>query len=259
MERNSTGPYRHLLLGLMLMVTSVPTPAVAQHPVEVETLSPLLPGITLPVQLEHSLHPGKSVVGTPVIARTTQRVPVSPNRYLKRGAELVGEVTASAASGNNLAKLETLSVRFTTLRYRGQTVPINADVLAIANFTDVGDTFAPATGSTDRGNPSAANWTTRQVGGDEVYRAGWSGDVYNTVMRKVGVADYDGVYRLASEAGPGFPLAVGVFSTAAQGLYGFNPETILTSTRGQATLTSLRQNLSLHAGDNLLLQVVDAR
>ena len=154
MERNSTGPYRHLLLGLMLMVTSVPTPAVAQHPVEVETLSPLLPGITLPVQLEHSLHPGKSVVGTPVIARTTQRVPVSPNRYLKRGAELVGEVTASAASGNNLAKLETLSVRFTTLRYRGQTVPINADVLAIANFTDVGDTFAPATGSTDRGNPS---------------------------------------------------------------------------------------------------------
>lgn len=74
---------------------------------------------------------------------------------------------------------------------------MKTDVIAVASMMEVNDTAAPANGSTDRGNPSQANWTTRQVGGDEVYRSGWVGDVYDDVMKKVGFADYYGVYSTA--------------------------------------------------------------
>lgn len=234
-------------------------PASSQQQTELKTLTPLQPGITIPVALQHSLRAGKDPIGTRIVARTTQRVPIAPGLYLKRGAEVVGEVSAST-SGNTASQPNTLSLRFTGLRYQNYTVELHSDAIAIANFTDVGDTAAPAAGGPDRGNPDAANWTTRQVGGDEVYRSGWVGDVYNNVMRKVGSADFDGVYRDPPSPRPGqdldFPLALGVFSASATGLYGFDPDITLHSVNGTITLTSPSHKLFLHGGDNLLLEVI---
>lgn len=108
----------------------------------------------------------------------------------------------------------------TLLRYQKQTVPVITKAVAIANFTDVDDTFLRTTGGADRGNASEASWTTSQVGGDEVYRSGWVGDVCDDRMRKVGYADYYGVYSLPTGPtegdGPALPRAMGVFSTTAR-------------------------------------------
>ncbi len=264
MPRSPAKP--HLLAALLpLLATAC---LYAQHPTELQTLLPLRPGTTLPVELQHGLRAGKNPVGTPVIAKTTQRVPITRDLYLKRGAELLGDVTSSSAGGTasstGTSQPGTLTLRFTSLRYRHQTLPIRTVAIAIANFTDVADTFAPANGSTDRGNPNPASWTTRQVGGDEVYRSGWSGDVLNEVMQKVGSADFHGVYRDPPQPPPSntpsntpdFPLALGVFSSSAAGLYGVDPGMTLHSADGVITLVGPPNKVLLRAGDDLLLEVI---
>lgn len=235
---------------LLLVLLAAPGYAQTMH--EAQTLVSLVPGTTLPVELQRGLEAGHTAVGTRVLAKTTQRVPISPDLYLKRGALLTGEVTLSTPG--------ILKLRFSTLRYQSQTIHVAADAVAIANFTNASDTAAPVSDIADRSNPSSANWTTRQVGGDEVYRSAWSGPVYNSTMREVGFADYDGVYRLVdpSFAAPNFPLAMGVFSTSAHGLYGFDLETTLSSAGGTITIAGPPGKAGLHGGDHLLLRVIAA-
>ena len=228
----------------------------AQRDVAVSRLVALSQGVTLPVQLSRSLYAGKVPVGTRIVAKTTQRVPVGEGLYLKRGAELIGVVVASSAGD----KTATLTFEFTQLRYGKQTVAVRTKAIAIANFTDVGETFLPVTGGADRGNASEASWTTKQVGGDEVVRSGWVGDVVGSRMEKVGYADYWGVYSLpvTSSSGDGavLPRAMGVFSTTAEGLYGFDKGTELHSAGGRITLMRAGGRVLIRSGDNLLLEVM---
>ena len=231
-----------------------------QQDVAVSRLVAPSPGVTLPVQLSRSLYAGKVPVGTRIVAKTTQRVPVGEHLYLKRGAEVIGVVVASSAGDRSAARPATLTVEFTELRYKKQTVPVRTKAIAIANFTDVGETFLPVTGGADRGNASEASWTTKQVGGDEVVRSGWVGDVIDSQMRTVGYADYWGVYSLPVKPsggdGPALPRAMGVFSTTAAGLYGFDKGTELHSEGVTITLTRAGGRVLMREGDNLLLEVM---
>jgi len=132
---------------------------------------------------------------------------------------------------------------------------VGTRAIAIANFVQVGETFLPVQGGADRGNASEASWTTTQVGGDQVARSGWVGDVVGRGTRTVGRADYYGVYTLPAGASP--ERAMGVFSTTATGLYGFESDTSLNSSGGVITLTrSGGKRLEMRDGDNLLLEVV---
>jgi hypothetical protein len=224
-----------------------------------EPLQPLPAGVTLPVQLTRTLRAGKVSAGSRIVAKTTQRVPVGEHVYLKRGAALYGEVVTSIAGDGTASRPSALTIQFTLLRYGRQSVAVRTNAVAIANFTDVDDTFLPATGGPDRGNASEASWTTRQVGGDEVSRSGWVGDVCDERMRKVGYADYYGVYSLPAKGEPSFPHAMGVFSTTATGLYGFDEGTSLQSAGGTITLTRAAKKLLVRNGDNLLLEVLASR
>ena len=228
----------------------------AQRDVAVSRLAALSPGVTLPVQMSKSLYAGKVPVGTRIVAKTMQRVPVGEHLYLKRGAELIGVVVASSAGD----KTASLTFEFTQLRYKNQTVPVRTKAIAIANFTDVGDTFLPMTGGADRGNASEASWTTRQVGGDEVVRSVWVGDVIGSSTLKVGYADYWGVYSLpvtpSACDGLALPRAIGVFSTTAAGLYGFDEGMELHSEGGTITLTRAGGRVLMRDGDHLLLEVM---
>jgi hypothetical protein len=232
----------------------------AQRDVAVSQLVAPSPGVTLPVQISRSLYAGKVPVGTRIVAKTTQRVPVGEHLYLKRGAELMGVVVASSAGEKGATRPAMLTIEFTQLRYGKQTVPVRTKAIAIANFTDVGETFLPTTGGADRGNASEASWTTKQVGGDEVVRSGWVGDVVDSQMRTVGYADYWGVYSLPEKQsggdGPALPRAMGVFSTRAAGLYGFDKGTELHSEGGTITLTREGGRVLVRDGDNLLLEVM---
>jgi hypothetical protein len=223
----------------------------------VSELQPLPAGITLPVQMGRTLRAGKTKPGTVFFVKTTQRVPVSEDTYLKRDAKLRGEVVTSTAGDGTPAHPSILTIRFTELSYREKTVPLVTNAIAVANILAVGDTFLPTTGGSDRGNSSEASWTTRQVGGDQVYRSGWIGGVYDTRFDEVGNADYYGVYSLPVKIdGMQIPRAMGVFSTTAKGLYAFNHGAMLESSGGLITITSPEKHVALRNGDNLLLEVI---
>ena len=247
-----------LLGGVFLFVAA----AVAQREAAVSELRELPPGVTLPVKVERSLRAGKVPVGTPIVVKTTQRVPVSEDTYLKAGAELDGEVVASIARNGNGSTPATLSIRFTRLRYGKQSIPLRTKAIAIANFMQVSYAYLPANGGPDMGIVSEANWTTTQVGGDSVFRTGWVGPVLGVGGQgRVGRADYYGVYSLPEPArndGPSFPRALGVFSTTAAGLYGFDSGNELHSTDGTITLTGPGKSVELRYGDNLLLEVISS-
>jgi hypothetical protein len=211
----------------------------------------------LPVQMGRTLRSGKAKPGTVFVVETTQRVPVAADAYLNRGAKVRGEVVVSTSGDGTSAHPSVLTIRFTELSYRGKTVPVMTRAVAIANLMAVDDTFLPATGATDRGNSNQANWTTRLVGGDEVYRSGWVGDVDDKTMNKVGFADFDGVYSLPVRIGGELvPRAMGVFSTTAKGLYGYEHGATLESSGGSITITIPEKHGVIRNGDNLLLEIL---
>jgi hypothetical protein len=247
-------------LGWVVGFLSVSGSALAEsHAVSRLQLIPA--GVTLPVQLGKRLSAGKTKPGTVFVVTTTQRIPLSEDWYLDRGAKLRGEVMISTAGDGTVDHPSVLTIRFTELSYRGQSVPVMTRAVAIANLMAVDDTFLPANGSTDRGNSNQASWTTRQVGGDLVARSGWVGPVVGTGLRTVGSADFHGVYSLPVEIPNGtmVPLAMGVFSTTAEGLYSFDDGAQLNSANGLITITNRQRRAIIRNGDDLLLVVIPAR
>lgn len=220
-------------------------------------------GILLPVQLGHTLTAGKTPVGASIVVKTTQRIPLGEHTYIEKGALVHGEVLASAHGDGTPARPAILQLRFTALEYQHQAISLQVKAIAIANFTDVADTGTPILGSVGPANSGPANWTTRQVGGDEVFRQLWVGGLYDISMHVVGSADEHGVYSLpepiqGSSAQP-LPRALGVFSASATGLYGFGDGCTLRADDGTITLTRIGKTLKLRDGDDLLLQVVAAK
>ena len=251
-----------MVLAMFLLPACVAT-AYEERDKPVATLTQPRPGTFFPVQLGRTLRAGKTKPGTEVVARTTQRIPVGEHLFLPRGTQIHGQVVVSEAGDGTPVHSSVLAIRFTAVTYLHQTVPIRARAVAAANFVDVAETFAPATDPSDRGNPSPANWTTQQVGGDQVCRSGWVGPVSNAVMKVVGFADFNGVYSLAKDGTPNdsdpLPLALGVFSASAQGLYGFAEGSTLSSKDGLVTVRGAGKSLALYGNDNLLLAVTVSR
>jgi hypothetical protein len=245
-------------VGLLLVSVSVLADSLRGR--AVSELGPLPDGVTLPVVLEKSLRSGKTKPGTVFTVTTTQRVPVSEETYLNRGAKLRGEVVTSTAGDGTAAHPAVLVIRFTRLSYRGQTVPVVANALAVASRLAVDDTYLPTTGSTDRFTSNPASWTTRQVGGQLVARSGWIGPVVAVGLHTVGSADYYGVYSLPAETGGvQFPRAIGIFSTTAKGMYGYEDGAKLESSGGAITITNPERRAVIRAGELLLLEVVGGK
>ncbi len=233
---------------------------VAQKLTPVTHLAPLPAGLTLPVRLSHGLKAGGSKPGAPVILLTTQRVPVSATQFLPPETEVLGTVTSSSAGDRGSAQAATLTVHVESLRLHNQTVPLRVQALAIANFSAAEDTYDPVSGGGDRENNTPANWTTLQVGGDVLTRFNWDGVLDSKTSQKVGYADFYGVYATPVPGATGaaaIPHAVGIFSTTAHGLYGFDTQAVLRSSHGSLTVTA-PGNLVLRTGDQMLLEVIIA-
>lgn len=207
------------------------------------------PGATLPVTLTRTLNPEHLAPGQPVIARFFQRVPVSPGVYLPSKTEIIGQVVSSDPSS--------LSIRFDQLRWKGETVPVHVKLLAAASYMNVSATQMPVGGAPDRGTSSPADWTTRQVGGDEVYRSAGAGGVYDRYSQPVGHADLTGVYA-PPLPGDGQPRSMGPFSTTATGLHGLTGFTLLSAGGPDTPITLKVDNpkAKFVSGGALLLEVV---
>ena len=77
-------------------------------------------GLRCLCSLGETLRAGKIKPGTVFEVKTTQRVPVSADAYLKHGAKIRGEVVASDAGDGTAAHPWRLSIRFTQLSYQGR-------------------------------------------------------------------------------------------------------------------------------------------
>jgi hypothetical protein len=186
-------------------------------------LVPPPPGATLPIRLIQTLKSQSLTAGQPITARLFQRVPVSPALYLPSQVEIAGHVVQVGPSS--------VSILFTELRWKGQTMLVHVRLVAAASLDEVFQTGMPLAAA-DRGDSNPADWTTRQVGGDEVYRSAGAGGVYDQYSEPVGFADLNGVYQ--NPSGPGdLPRAMGPFSTTVSGLHGLAGFSIISS--GDAT------------------------
>jgi hypothetical protein len=233
---------RHLIASLALLVG---IPVYAQI---TKQLSSPPPGATLPVLINQTLKPHNVRPNQPVTALLIQAVPISADATLPRGAKLEGQVVSVSAGS--------ISILFNQLSWKGQAVPVRVRLVAAASPNDVYETRLPL-GATDRGTSNPVDWTTRQIGGDEIYLSGGSGKVYDQYSQPVGFANFSGVF--ASPSAPGnLPRAVGPFSTTATGLHGF-PELSVASSGDDGkpiTLAASQPNWQIGNGSALLLKVI---
>jgi hypothetical protein len=229
---------------LLALSVALPTYAASQT----SRLVAPAPGATVPITLAKTMKAQKLSVGQLVTARLFQRVPLSDGTYLPRKVDIVGHIVSSDPSS--------LSILFTQLRWKSQTVPIRVRLIAAASSHNVYQTTLPV-GGTDRGTSNPADWTTRQVGGDEVYLSAGSGRVYDQYSQPVGYADFHGVYADPASTGQP-PRAMGPFSTTAIGLHGLPGFSIISPGNGDTPITFGVSNpkWQLASGGVLLLEVV---
>jgi hypothetical protein len=171
-------------------------------------LVPLPEGTTLPVTLSKGLDAHHVKVGEGITARLSQRVPMPGGGYLPAKAKVIGSVVGYDG--------RSLKLQFRELKLRRESEPIQVKLVAAAHWLAVDRTKEPV-GAIDHSTSNPANWTTMQIGRDEVYRSGWSGTVYDQYSQPVGHADAYGVY--AAPGGAGLTRAMGPFSTTSTGLY----------------------------------------
>ena len=205
-------------------------------------------GATLPVRIDRTLKPHNLQVGQLVTGQLMQTVPVSSQTSLPAGTKLDGRVVS--VSDNSI------SILFDQLRWKDRTLPVRVRLIAAAAPQNVYDTKLPL-GPTDRSTSNPNDWTTRQVGGDQVYLSGGSGKVYDRYSQPVGFADFFGVY--ASPPSPGQPpRAMGPFSTTASGLHGFPALSVVSVGGANApiTLAASRSNWQIGNGSAFLFEVV---
>lgn len=206
------------------------------------------PGATLPVLISRTLKPHNLQPSQQVTAELMQTVPVSTSVNLPKGAKLDGHVISVSDSA--------VSILFDQLRWKGRTLSLHVRLLAAASSNEVFQTRLPL-GGTDRGTSDSHDWTTRQVGGDEVYLSAGSGRVYNQYSEPVGYADFSGVY--ADPSAPGkLPRAMGPFSTTATGLHGLREFSIVSpgGISSPITLSANKPHWQIENGTALLLEVV---
>jgi hypothetical protein len=205
-------------------------------------------GSTLPVRIDGTLKPHHLRAGQPVTGQLMQTVPVSTRSSLPEGAKVDGRVVSVSD--------KSISILFDKLRWKNRTLPVRVRLIAAAAPNNVYDTKLPL-GATDRATSNPNDWTTRQVGGDEVYLSGGSGKVYDRYSQPVGFADFSGVYANPSSSDQP-PRAMGPFSTTASGLHGFPALSIVAEGGANApiTLAATRPNWQIANGSAFLLEVV---
>ncbi|MGA8867358.1 MAG: hypothetical protein WB510_10345 [Candidatus Sulfotelmatobacter sp.] len=218
-------------------------------------------GTILPLRLNSSLNSRKSKPGQVVTARLMQDVPLPSGERIRAGAKVIGRVReVSRQNGGGT----TISLQFDTLQISKRTIPITANLRALASMMEVEEAQLPATGP-DRGT-SENSWITQQIGGDIVYRGG--GPVANG-SGVVGTPTADGVLvQIVSQPGTkcrgdfdgnDHPQALWLFSSDACGTYGFADLTILHAGRsnpvGLITLASGTGDFDVRSGSGLLLRV----
>jgi hypothetical protein len=220
-------------------------------------------GTVLAARLNTTLSTKKTKPGQVVKARIMQDVPLPDGRKIPAGALLVGHVTSvNPASPGNEASV---TLRFESLRAPHEQILLSLRLRAIASYTEVDRAQVPLAGA-DPGLPQSA-WTTRQIGGEIVYRGG--GPVENR-QGIVGRPVLGGVLSSLTPNSDGGCngsdtddrlQALWLFSSYACGTYSLPGLIIAHAGRsdpaGEITFRSSKGELEIPSGSALLFRVND--
>lgn len=225
---------------------------------------PAIPvGTILPVSLDSAMRSDKSQPGTAITATLMQDVPLGKGMTLRAGSKVTGRIVEASqpGKGSNEARI---SFQFDHVRLWGRTVPIAANLRALASVMTVSGTQVPRSGGDE---DFSGNWSLVQIGGDQVSY----GQGYPVMMGSEVVGKYtsQGVLAYVSQDlgtecrstidGNTRPQAFWVFSVHACGTYGFGDVKILHSGRtepvGEVTITSSGKVVKVGRNSAMLLQV----
>lgn len=209
-------------------------------------------GTVLPLRLDTGLNAGKIKPGKIIRADLMQDI---PGTSIHRGARVLGDVV-----GVTPTRLE---LSFNTLVTNGTRIPLKTNLRALASPLEIDNAQIPENAG-DRGLPSALEQTTRQIGGEQVYRGA---ELVARGVTTVGKPTPYGVLGklnsnppcLGDVAGNDRPQALWLFSTDACGIYGSDNLTVEHSGRadpaGIIVLSATSGKLNIRRGSGLLLRV----
>ena len=249
-------------LSLLAVVALLSAPfAIAQA-----SQATLSPGTTLPIQFERSVDSSHVQAGEAVVAKTTQQIRLANGQVVPAGAHVTGHVVAAKSftfDKTPYAKQQasTLTIRFDSIESKGETLPLQVCVRAMADPLAVWDAERPQ--ATDMDPLS----TRTQIGGDQVIPS--QSEVRSQDDDIVGYNRHGGVYaHLISAVGNG-PVScdasdteqsMGHFSASACGLYGYTDVRMLDAGKSgntsTLTLSARRRSAKIWAKSEALLEVV---
>ncbi len=215
-------------------------------------------GTALPVVLSEDFNTNKTQVGQVIVTQIAQDVPLPGHAKISAGSRVLGRIVQLDTRRYGVTNL---LIKFDRLRLDGREIAIATKLRALASPLAVKNAQLPRVEPVS--GESQANWTTTQVGGDDVYRGG--GHVVNDKQEVVGDPGAGGVLaELASipktqcdEGSGGRRLALWVFGSTACGPYGFGDK-IRAQNSEPAGEIILRggKNIHLPTGTALLLIVI---
>jgi hypothetical protein len=195
-------------------------------------------GTLLPVTLNSALRSDKSGSGTKITATVMQDVPLGAGKTLRSGSKLMGHVIETITSGKGSDE-STLSFRFDELRFENRTVPITANLKALASFVEVHAAQIPTSGGD---GISESGWSLLKIGDDQIH-------IGSAMGSECGGA------KNSNNTAQEFWL----FSPNACGTYGLGDLQISRSGRtaplGEVTLTSNGKVVKVDKGSAMLLRV----
>lgn len=199
---------------------------------------PIPAGTVLPVTLNSALRSDKSGSGAKITATVMQDVPLGAGKTLRSGSKLTGHVIETTAPGKGSDESR-ISFRFDELRFENRTVPITANLRALASLIEIHAAQIPTAGGDGL---SEAEWSLLKIGGNQIHIGSDMG------------AECGGGKNAGNTAQESW-----LFSPDACGTYGLGDLQISrsgsTAPFGEVTLTSNGKAVKVDRGSAMLLRV----
>jgi hypothetical protein len=222
--------------------TNPQAPGTPNIPIQSESGPAALPGGTaLNAQLNSSVDSKKAKVGDKVEAHTTEEFKYAGKTIIPLGAKLEGHVTEATARSKGDSG-STLAIHFDkAIARKGEEIPLNVAILAIAAPLPDFSGGAPGSGSDSRGGGGAPTANGSPMG------------TSHTPTATAGTPNYPGTADT-----PVGPNGAAQLSAKSRGVYGLSDLKLMaaSSDAGQTTvITSSGKNVHLDSGTRLLLVV----
>lgn len=230
--------------------------AMLMLPVGMPAQSAIPAGTLIPIQIVKGFNAHKAAPGQQIRARVMQDI---PGTYIRKGAQLLGQVVTATPAKNGTAKLE---FRFGQVKTGNGFVTLSTDLRALASPPEVEDAETGSYGPD--GGIAFEQEDTDQIGGEHVYgrRVMVGSKVVATATRAGVVGEPRAALGLRCRGavdGNSQPQALWLFSSNACGVYGFTTISIehagRTDPTGDIVLESSNGKLNVNSGSGMLLRV----